>query len=160
MINHSTDISLINVSEVSTGGKGRYRDNEELRYSLRSVWQFAPWIRNIYIVTNGQVPSWLNLDSDKIWVVTHEEIFQNVSHLPTFASPSIEANIHRIPGLSNRFLYLNDDVMFGNDVYPDDFWKLDGTQYFFPSWEPPKCSDGTHPVYVLYAFCVSLFCIC
>eukprot|EP01084_Bolivina_argentea_P320331 555782_1 len=126
--NETIDIHMINVSEISTGGRGRYRDNEELRYSLRSVWQFAPWIRNIYIITNGQVPAWINLDNPKIWIVAHDDIYKNKSHLPTFASPSIEANIHRIPGLSKKFLYLNDDVMFGNDIYPDDFWKLDGTQ--------------------------------
>ena len=80
--NQTISIHKTNVSEVSTGGKGRYRDNEELRYSLRSVWQFAPWVRNIYIVTNGQVPKWLNLDNDKIWIVTHEDIFKNKSHLP------------------------------------------------------------------------------
>jgi len=48
--------------------------------------------------------------------VTHDEIFVNKSHLPTFSSPAIEAHIHRIPGLANRFIYLNDDVMFGKEV--------------------------------------------
>lgn len=51
-----------------------------------------------------------------------QEIFQNTSYLPTFSSPGIEANIHRIPGLSDKFLYLNDDVMFGSPVWPDDFY--------------------------------------
>lgn len=36
----------------------RYRDNQELRYSLRSIYRYAPWVRRIYIVTNGQVPNW------------------------------------------------------------------------------------------------------
>ena len=48
--------------------------------------------------------------------VTHEEIFVNKSHLPTFSSPAIEAHIHRIPGLSQNFIYFNDDVMFGKEV--------------------------------------------
>ena len=39
----------------------RYRDNNELRYSLRSLAKFAPWIRHVYIVTNGQIPYWLDL---------------------------------------------------------------------------------------------------
>lgn len=51
-----------------------------------------------------------------------QEIFLNASHLPTFSSPAIESHIHRIPGLSDKFLYLNDDVMFGAQVWPDDFY--------------------------------------
>ncbi|NXP97329.1 GNPTA phosphotransferase, partial [Vidua macroura] len=101
----------------------RFEDNEELRYSLRSIEKHAPWVRHIFIVTNGQIPSWLNLDNPRITIVTHQEIFQNVSHLPTFSSPAIESHIHRISGLSQKFIYLNDDVMFGKDVWPDDFYS-------------------------------------
>ncbi|KAF1433613.1 N-acetylglucosamine-1-phosphotransferase subunits alpha/beta, partial [Spheniscus demersus] len=101
----------------------RFEDNEELRYSLRSIERHAPWVRHIFIVTNGQIPSWLNLDNPRITIVTHQEIFQNVSHLPTFSSPAIESHIHRISGLSQKFIYLNDDVMFGKDVWPDDFYS-------------------------------------
>lgn len=50
----------------------RFEDNEELRYSLRSVERHAPWVRHIFIVTNGQIPSWLNLDNPRVTVVTHE----------------------------------------------------------------------------------------
>ena len=52
-----------------------------------------------------------------------QDIFLNDSHLPTFSSPAIETHIHRIPGLSQKFIYLNDDVMFGKDVWPDDFYS-------------------------------------
>lgn len=55
--------------------------------------------------------------------VSSQEIFQNQSHLPTFSSPAIETHIHRIPGLSQKFIYLNDDVLFGKDVWPDDFYS-------------------------------------
>ena len=50
----------------------RFEDNEEMRYSLRSVLLYAPWVRHIFIVTNGQIPSWLNLDNPRITIVTHE----------------------------------------------------------------------------------------
>ena len=122
---------------------------------MRSVWKYAPWVRNIFIITNGQVPHWLNLDNPKIKLITHQDIYKNVSHLPVFASPTIEANIHRIPGLSQRFIYLNDDVMFGNYIYPDDFWKLDGTQYFFPSWEVPICAQGCPSNWIADGTCQS-----
>lgn len=52
-----------------------------------------------------------------------KDIFRNLSHLPTFSSPAIESHIHRIEGLSQKFIYLNDDVMFGKDVWPDDFYS-------------------------------------
>jgi UDP-N-acetylglucosamine-lysosomal-enzyme len=51
-----------------------------------------------------------------------QDIYVNKSHLPTFSSPSIESHLHRIPGLSDKFIYMNDDVMFGSDVWPDDFY--------------------------------------
>ena len=50
----------------------RFEDNEEMRYSLRSVASHAPWVRRIFIVTNGQIPSWLNLDNPRVTLVTHE----------------------------------------------------------------------------------------
>ncbi len=73
----------------------RYADYEQLRYSLRSLEKYAPWVRNVFIVTSGQIPYWLDLDNPRIKIVTHDEIFENKSHLPTFSSPAIEANIHK-----------------------------------------------------------------
>jgi len=62
-----------------------------------------------------------------------QNIFPNTSHLPTFSSPAIESHLHRIPGLSQKFIYMNDDVMFGKEVWPDDFYTYsDGykVQYY------------------------------
>ncbi|KAG7246090.1 hypothetical protein CRUP_030852, partial [Coryphaenoides rupestris] len=117
----------------------RFEDNEELRYSLRSVERHAPWVRHIFVVTNGQIPSWLNLDNSRITVVAHQEIFQNLSHLPTFSSPAIETHIHRIPGLSQKFIYLNDDVMFGKDVYL--------------TWPVPNCAEGCPGSWIKDGYC-------
>ncbi|GAM17280.1 hypothetical protein SAMD00019534_004550 [Acytostelium subglobosum LB1] len=131
----------------------RFIDNQELKYSLRSIEKHAPWVRHVYIVTNGQVPSWLNLDNPKVSIVTHEDIFVNKSHLPTFSSPSIETHLHRIPGLSKKFLYLNDDVMFGRPVFPDDFMTRGGGQRVFLSWPVPNCNDGCPNNWVGDGFC-------
>ena len=100
----------------------------------------APWIRNIYIVTNGQVPSWLDTSNPRIRVVTHREIFHDQSALPTFSSPAIEFNIHHIPELSEYFIYFNDDVFLGSPVYPYDFLTLQEGQVLFGSWEVPECA--------------------
>ena len=102
-------------------GAYRYRDNDELRYSLRSVERYAPWIERVFVVTNGQVPDWLDLSHPRLRLVTHDEIFPDPSHLPTFNACAIEQHLHRIPGLSDPFLYFNDDVLFGAPMRPEDF---------------------------------------
>ena len=136
--------------DVSTS---RFKDNNELRYSLRSVEKYVPWVRRIWLVTNGQVPSWLNLNHPRLTVVTHKEIFPNASHLPTFSSPAIETHLHRIPGLSSRFIYLNDDVMFGAPVWPDDFYTAGGGQKIFFAWPVPNCAPGCPTNWLGDGFC-------
>lgn len=131
----------------------RFEDNEELRYSLRSVERHAPWVRHIFIVTNGQIPSWLNLDNPRVSVVTHQDIFLNHSHLPTFSSPAIETHIHRIPGLSQKFIYLNDDVMFGKDVWPDDFYSHSKGQKVYLTWPVPNCAEGCPGSWIKDGYC-------
>ena len=106
--------------------KGRYADNDELRYSLRSVSLYAPWIRNIYIVTDNQKPRWLNLDNPKIHIVDHKEILPP-SSLPTFNSCVIEHALHLIPGLAEHFIYSNDDTFINRPVTPAHFFMPDGT---------------------------------
>ena len=101
------------------------REMPTLKYSIRAADTFAPWIRRIWVVTNGQVPSWLNTSSPRVRVVTHAEIFANTSDLPTFNSNAIEANLHRIPGLAPCWFYQNDDFGFGRPVCLKDFLALD-----------------------------------
>ncbi|XP_057712138.1 N-acetylglucosamine-1-phosphotransferase subunits alpha/beta-like [Corythoichthys intestinalis] len=131
----------------------RFEDNEELRYSLRSVEKHAPWVRHIFVVTNGQIPSWLNLDNPRVSVVTHQELFLNRSHLPTFSSPAIESHIHRIQGLSQKFIYLNDDVMFGKDVWPDDFYSHSKGQKVYLTWPVPNCAEGCPGSWIKDGYC-------
>ncbi|PVD33947.1 hypothetical protein C0Q70_05209 [Pomacea canaliculata] len=131
----------------------RFEDNEELRYSLRSIEKFAPWIRHVFVVTNGQIPYWLNLDCPRISIVTHEEIFPNKSHLPTFSSPAIESHLHRIPGLSDKFLYLNDDVMFGTEVWPEDFFSHATGQKLYLTWPVPSCNEGCPSNWIRDGYC-------
>ncbi|XP_014476159.1 PREDICTED: N-acetylglucosamine-1-phosphotransferase subunits alpha/beta [Dinoponera quadriceps] len=119
----------------------RFNDKDELRYSLRSLEMYAPWVRHVYIVTNGQIPSWLDMDNPRVTLVTHEDIFLNKSDLPTFSSPAIESHIHRIPGISDKFLYFNDDVMLGAEIWPEDFVTQAGGQKMYLAWWVPDCSE-------------------
>eukprot|EP00795_Rhopilema_esculentum_P003109 gene3108-1404_t len=131
----------------------RFADNEELKYSLRSIEKYAPWIRKIFIVTNGQIPSWLNLDHPRVKLVTHQELFLNKTHLPTFSSPAIETHIHRIPGLSKQFIYMNDDVFFGDYVWPDDFYTHSKGQKVYLTWPVPNCNEGCPATWINDKYC-------
>ncbi|XP_035904040.1 N-acetylglucosamine-1-phosphotransferase subunits alpha/beta [Anopheles stephensi] len=124
----------------STRDNARYDDKHELRYSLRSLEKYAPWIRNVYIVTNGQVPCWLNLENPRVQIVPHADIADEDTALPTFSSASIETFIHRIPGLSQRFLYLNDDIFLGAPLHPDDLQTLAEGVKVFTAWIVPDCA--------------------
>ncbi|UXN31285.1 stealth conserved region 3 domain-containing protein [Glutamicibacter sp. M10] len=114
------------------GGEIRYLNRDELRYSLRSLHQHAPWLRHIYVVTDGQRPAWLS-EHEKVTVVDHRDIFPDDSVLPVFNSHSIESVLHNIPGLSEHFLYLNDDVFLMRDQVPENFFTSVGQAKFFPS---------------------------
>jgi hypothetical protein len=108
---------------------GRYANNDELRYSLRSAEKFAPWIRNIYIVTDDQTPEWLNTANPKVKVIDHKDIIP-LEILPLFNSSVIEYFIYKIPGLSEHFLFANDDMFFNAPVTPDFFFGEDGYPIF------------------------------
>ncbi|RBL99630.1 capsular biosynthesis protein [Glutamicibacter soli] len=103
----------------------RFESRDELKYSLRSIALFAPWVRNIYIVTDDQIPSWLDTDNPRIKIIDHKEIMKP-ENLPTFNSNAIISNIHHIPGLSEHFIFFNDDVMLGQRVSKSDFFTPSG----------------------------------
>ncbi len=105
--------------------EGRYADNDELKYSLRSVEKYAPWLRKIFIVTNDQVPRWLDTTNPKVRIVDHTEILPKEAQ-PAFSCIVIEHHLHRIPELAEHFLYSNDDMFFNRPVKPSDFFAEDG----------------------------------
>jgi len=106
-------------------GAARWRDNDELRYSLRSVEKYASWINHIYIVTDGQCPAWLDTSNPKITIVDHSEIMPKEA-LPTFSSTAIESCIYRIQGLSEHFILGNDDPLFVKPTTTETFFTADG----------------------------------
>lgn len=123
-----------------------YKSRDELLYSLRSVALYAGFINRIHIVTAGQVPDWLNTDHPNINLVFHQDIFCDRSVLPTFNANAIESQLQHIPGLSEHFLYLNDDVFFGRQASPGDYFQQDGSPVFYQSElqvadTPPQKSD-------------------
>ena len=104
--------------------EGRYADNDELKYSLRSVEKYAPWIHKIFIVTDNQIPSWLDTLNPKIRIVDHKEIMPQIC-LPCFNATVIEHFLWKIPGLSEYFLFANDDMFINKPVNPSTFFADD-----------------------------------
>ena len=105
--------------------KGRYANNDELKYSLRSVEMYAPWIRKIFIVTDNQVPEWLDISNTKVKIIDHKDIMPAES-LPCFNSALIEHFLYKIPGLAEHFLLANDDMYLNKAVTVDDFFTKEG----------------------------------
>lgn len=106
---------------------GRYRDNGELRYNLRALERFFPAHGHVYLVTDRQVPAWLRA-SGQLTVIDHRDLMP-ASALPVFDSAHIESYLHHIPGLAERFLYLNDDVFLGQ-LFDADHWFGDGLRVY------------------------------
>jgi hypothetical protein len=109
--------------------EARYRQIDELRYALRSVYLYAPWIRRIFIVTDSPAPVWL-ADHPRVTIVRSEEFFTDLDALPTHNSHAVESQLHNIDGLSEHFLYSNDDMFFGRPVRPEMFFSPGGITKF------------------------------
>lgn len=119
----------------------RFRDWETLRYQLRSIERYMPWIRNIYIVmsiSESQIPQWLNTQNGRVHIVWDWEIVPR-EYLPVFNSNVIDLYISRIDGLSEHYLYACDDYIVMRNLQPEDFFsdngiRLDVDKYKFNDW--------------------------
>ena len=103
-------------------GDERYRDMGILKYWFRAVEAYAPWVNQIHFITWGHLPEWLNTEHPKLHIVNHRDYIPE-EYLPTFSSHPIELNIHRIPGLSEHFVYFNDDMFLNGPVDPEFFFR-------------------------------------
>jgi len=100
----------------------RFRDWDLLKYWLRSIEKFTPWVRKIHFITSGELPDWLNTNHPQLnWVRHHDYI--PTEYLPTFNANTIEMNIHRIESLSEKFVYFNDDLFIMRPVCESHFFK-------------------------------------
>lgn len=111
----------------------RFEDHNELYFSVLSVLKFMPWVRYIFIVTDQQIPKWFNtLQYPKIKFINHDDIIDE-KYLPTFNSHVIEAFLHRIPNLSENFIYFNDDVFVARELKAEHFFQPNGIASIFLS---------------------------
>jgi hypothetical protein len=109
---------------VNSSSLCRTRDNNELKFLLRSVEKYVPWINNIFIVVDDQIPKWLNISHPQMHIIDIKDIIPS-KILPIFNSNVIESFLPFIPELSEKFLYANDDMFFGDFVSKDFFFDDD-----------------------------------
>lgn len=100
----------------------RYRDWDLMRYWFRGVEKFAPWVRKVWFICDQEPPAWLDRDCPKLSIVRHEDYIPR-EYLPAFNANPIELNIHRIEGLSEQFVYFNDDMFILSPLKEDFFFK-------------------------------------
>ena len=126
-------------------GDCRYRDWGILKYWFRSVEKNAPWVDRIHFITCGQIPPFLNVNHPKLHIVNHTDYIPQ-SYLPTFSSHCIELNMHRIEGLSEHFIYFNDDTFLNCSTEPEMFFQQGKPCYYlmYRKMNRPDETDGSY----------------
>lgn len=115
---------LNHYSQKSKGDKEKalFRSTDFFVYWFRAVEKYAPWVHKVYLVTNGKFPDWINKDCPKLELVKHADYIPE-EFLPTFNSRTIEVHMHRIKGLSEHFVYFNDDMLLNAPVEPEYYFR-------------------------------------
>ncbi len=103
--------------------KRRFRDWDNLVYLFRGIAKYAPWVNHVYIITPKQCPGWLNVNNPRVTVIDQDDLFDDKSCLPTFNNCAVELLFHKIPGLSEQFVYFNDDMFILRETHPSDFFR-------------------------------------
>ncbi|MBM2576140.1 Stealth CR1 domain-containing protein [Jannaschia sp. Os4] len=124
----------------------RWAASHEIYWCIASILMHAPYVRTIWVVTDEQTPAHLAAFAEaglvapgRLRVVDHAEVFAGVpAALPTFNSLTIEAVLHRIPGLAERFVYFNDDFFLCRDIPAAAWFDAEGRPVLHGRWEPPE----------------------
>ncbi|MGY3858730.1 Stealth CR1 domain-containing protein [Aeromonas intestinalis] len=107
---------------VQLNNASRYQDWDNLQYIFRAFEKFTPWVNKIFLITWGHLPSWLNIDHPKLVVINHSDYIDK-SNLPLFNVNPLEINLHNIQGLSEHFVYFNDDLFILRPLKKNEFFK-------------------------------------
>ena len=107
----------------------KYDQVNEIKFTINSILKFAPYIRNVFIITDNQTPQFLKEKKNddaykKVSIIDHTIIFKDYEEfLPTFNCRPIETCLYKIPNLAEHFIYFNDDFFLINETKPEDFFK-------------------------------------
>ena len=111
----------------------RFRDWDLFHFWFRAVEEYAPWVNKVFLVTNGTFPQWINPSNPKLVLVNHSDYIPDI-FLPTFNSCTIELHLNKIPGLSEHFVYFNDDCYINAPI---------DQEYYFKNGLPCDCNKET-----------------
>ncbi|ORX41393.1 hypothetical protein BCR36DRAFT_311631 [Piromyces finnis] len=130
---NGNDIDFLDEKSKYNGGyrsfNSRDRSADELRYSIRSLEKYMPWHKGtIYIVTNNQIPKWLDTSNPRIKIIYHQHFIPEF-YLPTYDSNVIELFLDKIPNITEYYLYFNDDIFLNNYIHPSFFFT---SKTFYP----------------------------
>lgn len=128
-------------SEGQDSQPNRYRDWENLKYLFRGIEKFAPWVNNVFFISDEQIPNWLNNNNPKLKIISHKDYIPE-QYLPTFNANPIELNFHRIKELSEYFVVFNDDFFITNYASPNDFFVNGKPKDIFMEY-PIMCGGNT-----------------
>ena len=121
-------IKYIDLTDKSLNRKGikqiyKDNDNEELRYSIRSILQYIPWIRKIYIIMpNKKVRFFKSIEE-----INEKIIYINDKEFLGFDSANIFAftfSLYKLKkyGVSKNFILMEDDFFIGKSLTKSDFF--------------------------------------
>ena len=114
--------SVFSQKEKGRKEAARFRNMDIFHYWFRAVEKYAPWVRKVFIITNGTFPDWINKEHPKLVLVKHSD-YMPPEYLPTFNASAIELHIHKIKGLSEHFVYFNDDMFLNAPVSPQYYFR-------------------------------------
>lgn len=103
----------------------RIRDLNTIRPCIKSIIKNLPWIRYIWLIVfdEEQIPDdWEELKNEKVKFIFHKDIIPN-EFLPNFNSIITECFAHKIEGLSENFIWANDDMIFVKPI-PEEFYFI------------------------------------
>lgn len=144
-------LASIGGARPKSASKTRFHDAGELNYCVTSLIKFAPWIRTIFIVTDDQEPELIRQlkgteYESRVKLIDHKVIFQGYeSALPSFNSIAISSLLWKIPGLAEKFLFLNDDFVLISPTTPDDFFRGDKV-VLRGSWQAQPAAQWWNPL--------------
>eukprot|EP00928_Gymnodinium_smaydae_P041535 TRINITY_DN28095_c0_g3_i2.p1 TRINITY_DN28095_c0_g3~~TRINITY_DN28095_c0_g3_i2.p1 ORF type:complete len:373 (-),score=50.22 TRINITY_DN28095_c0_g3_i2:130-1152(-) len=111
----------------------RDRDNDELTYTLRSIAKNAPWVHKIFVLQN---PECEDVWKTKMVAEPEKTVWINRCSLlpsescPTRNSFAVQSVLHKIPGLSEHFIYTDDDNLLIHSTTASTFFKNSNGAWF------------------------------
>lgn len=118
----------------------RFQSWDNMQYWFRGIENCMPWINNVFFVTWGHVPSFLNLKHPQLRIIKHEDYIPE-EYLPTYNSNTIEMNYFRIKELSENFI-----------IFCDDFFPLQYAEEEYYFKDNRVCDEAVENIITTAAF--------